>query len=83
MSDKQIESLGDRINKAVAEERAKILGSKVSLDTKIGWQSMSPHAPFFTLTITGGDRDKVQALGQRLAGEALAALDTLKSEAFQ
>ena len=83
MTDKQMETLGDRINKAVAEERAKILGSKASMDTKIGWQGAPSYSPTFTLTITGGDRDKVQALGRRLAGEALASLDTLNAEPSQ
>lgn len=75
MTDKPSDSTGDRINKAVADERRRITAGRPAIKTEIGWGSpgVAP-VPTFSLTISGGDPDKLLALGQEVATDVLRRL---------
>jgi hypothetical protein len=74
------DTTGDRIIKAVAEERRRIMASRPTIETKIGFTNISPQLPTFTVTITGGDPGAVSDLGREIAQLALQAMRGLEFE---
>jgi len=78
MTDAKNDTTGDKIIKAREDERLRITRGRPAIKTEIGWGGPGSQAyPTFTLTITGGDPDKLFALGQNIATDALAKLPTV------
>lgn len=73
------DTTGDRINKAVAEERRRIMASKVSIKVDVGFTTVPHPMPQITIVMSGGDPDKLKALGLKLAMDAFAGAETCEA----
>ena len=74
------DTTGDRITKAVNDERKRIMNTRAAIETKIGWTSLPLALPTASVTITGGDPEAVTQLGQELAALAIARVNELNAK---
>lgn len=77
------DNTGDKIAKAVQEERERIMSSRPDVTIRIGWTSLPYSQPLVEVTIKGGDPVKSADLGQALASQVLKDLVNLAERAAQ
>lgn len=75
---KSTETTGEKIVKAVQEERARLVASRPYVTTKLGFDGTGfATVPVMEIVIKGGDPDLLQALGIELQKIALDRLSRL------